>query len=140
MNQNQASMQLGLFPGSEVSVEPVSTRKHPFKGSKAANAPVPTIRQIPPAWSESKDFELLVGGEIVKVKFVSSWLNSGSFHHFEFFGKTISSTGYRSDFVYFEQAIKWETPLNYATEKANELYAELLKEQKRKWRKSKNQK
>jgi len=117
--------------------EQVQTRKGSSKGKKVADVPVSPVIKLPSDWLESKEFEFNVGGEPIKVKFVGLWSHSGSFHHFEFFGKTISQTGYRSEFVHLEQAINWETPLDYAKEKVTELYATLLKEQKRQQRRSK---
>lgn len=61
-----------------------------------------------------------------------------SSHHFEFRGKTISPTGYRSDFLDIKQANRWGSPTEYATHKAQELYAEVLKEQKKRQRPSKS--
>lgn len=49
----------------------------------------------------------------------------------EFHGHSTSPTGYRSDFLQASLAASWSSPIAYAQDKAQELHAELLKEQRK---------
>ena len=73
-------------------------------------------------------FEISVGGQAVKVEY--NGIFYGIVLHFAFHGKTISSTGYRSHFMFVEDYI-WMKYTDYkicAKDIANNLYEEQKKE------------
>lgn len=98
--------------------------------------PDKTIVQPTSEWEQSQEFEVTAGGQNVLVTFKAFYFSSS--HHFEFRGETISPTGYRSDFLDIKQGNRWRSPIEYAIQKAQELNAELLKEQKKRQRSSKS--
>lgn len=152
MSNNSEPIQLGLLPDMDMPMRLLqpqraakahkvktqvqvrlgdATRKIALEAQSHPN-PITDVKCQPDSeWERSQEFEITTGGQSVLVRFQAFYFYSS--HHFEFRGETISSTGYRSDFFHVEQADQWRSPIEYATHKAQEFQAELLKEQK-KWR------
>ena len=77
-------------------------------------------------------FEISVGGQTVKVEY--NGISYGIVLHFAFYGKTISSTGYRSYFLFVEDYIS----MGYTDYKicAKEIAEKLCKDLKKEMTKS----
>lgn len=73
-------------------------------------------------------FEINVGGQTVKVEY--NGVTYGIVLHFAFYGKNISSTGYRSHFMFVEEylLLKYTNYRKCAQDIANALYEDLKKE------------
>lgn len=97
-----------------------------------------TLAQPLSVWERSQEFIVSVEGQDVRVNFkafyFSGFGSSRDYHHFEFHGHSTSPTGYRSDFLQASLAASWSNPIAYAQDKAQELHAELLKQQRKQQR------
>lgn len=152
MSDKDKAIQLGLLPNMNTPVSKLRQRQRPINNDVAARtqdrilqhdssevnedaqSDPNTVTTHSPTWERSQEFIIRAGGRDVRVNFkafyFSAFSSSKGYHHFEFYGH-ISSTGYRSDFLQVEQAVSsWLSPTAYAQQRAQELHAELLKQQR----------
>lgn len=164
MNANNGAIQLGLLPDMDTPVSQLRQRQRvannvtgvkerdlsvrtqaqllqhisPKVAQAQQSYPDSSLDQLPSEWERSQEFEINVGGQSVRVNFRAFYFSRSVFgcgiHHFEFFGHSTSPTGYRSDFLRASFTGSWASPTEYGQQRAHELHAELVKEQRQQQR------
>lgn len=164
MSANSRAIQLGLLPDMDTPVSQLRQRQRvtnnvtgalqqdlsartqaqllqhisPKVAEEEQSYPDPTTVQSLSEWERSQEFEINVGDQSVLVNFRAFYFSRSVFgcgvHHFEFFGQSTSPTGYRSDFLQASFTDSWASPTEYGQQRAHELHAELVKEQRQQQR------